>query len=104
MLFKAQVLEAVAYGCVTSTPTVVHLAILRTAHHRLLHFCIGWNIKPRSEYHVCSYARALAEPGCDNVETAVPERAILLEGFVARMSIERLPKDVMFVEQDQEEG
>ena len=40
-MLKAEVMEIMLYGCVTWSPTVAHLAILRTAHRRLLLRCIG---------------------------------------------------------------
>ena len=40
-MLKAEVMETMLYACVTWSPTVVHLAILRTARHRLLLRCIG---------------------------------------------------------------
>ena len=83
-------------GCVTWSPTVAHLAILRTAHHGLLLRCIGWKRKPRDGYHMLSHADALAKTGCENVETTVRKRRILFAGFVARTGNEILPKRVMF--------
>ena len=88
----------IIYGCVTSSPTVAHLAILRTAHHWLLHRCLRWKRRPRDGYHVPSYADALAETGCENVGTTVRKRRILFAGFVARMGTERQPKRVMLGE------
>ena len=45
-----------------------------------------------------SYADALAETGCEIVETTVRKRRILFAGFVARLDNERLSKQVMFGE------
>ena len=73
------------YGFVTWSPTVAHLAILRTAPHRLLLRCIGWRRKRRDGYHMLSYADALAKTGCENVETTVRKRRTLFAGFVARI-------------------
>lgn len=42
-----------------------------------------------------SNADALAETGCENVETTVRKRRIIFAGFVARMGNERLPKGVI---------
>ena len=51
-----------------------------------------------------SFADALAKTGCENVETTVRKRRILFAGFVARMGNERLPKRVMFGEQEGGKG
>ena len=83
---------------------MAHLAILRTAHHRLLLRCVGWKIKHRDGYHMLSYADALAKTGCENVETTVRKTEDKFAGFVARMEGERLPQQVMFGEVDGGEG
>ena len=98
-MLKAEVMETMLYDeCVTWSPTVPHLAILRTAHHRFLLRCVGWNRKPRHGYHMLSYPDALARTVCENVETTVRKRRGLFAGFVARMGNERLPKRVMYGE------
>ena len=76
-MLKAEVMETMLYGCVTWSPTVAHLAILRKTHHRLLLRCIGWKRKHGDDYHVLSYADALAKTGCENVATTVRKRIIL---------------------------
>ena len=38
---KAEAMNTMLYRCVTWSPTMTNLAILRTAHHRLLLRCIG---------------------------------------------------------------
>ena len=103
-MLKAEFMETMLNGCVTWSPTVAHLAILRTAHHRLLLRCIRWKRKRRDCYHMLSYADALAKTGCDNVETTVRERRIRFAGFVAGMDNERLPKRLIFGEVDREKG
>ena len=101
---KAEVMETM-YEYVACSPTVGHLAILRTAHHRLLLRCIvGQKIKRRDGSHTLSYADALAKTDCENVETTVRKRRIFFAGFVARMGNERLPKRVMFGELEGEKG
>ena len=42
-----------------------------------------------------SCADALAKTGCENVETTVLKRRVVLAGFVAHMGNDRLPKRVM---------
>ena len=76
-MLKAEVMETMLYGCITWSPTVAHLAILRKTHHRLLLRCIGWKRKDGDGYHVLSYADALAKTGCENVATTVRKRIIL---------------------------
>ena len=70
-MLKAEIMRTMLYGSVTWSPTVVYLAILRTAHRRLLLRCIGWKKKRRESYHMLPYADALAKTGCENVETTV---------------------------------
>ena len=93
-MLKAEVMEAILYGCVTWSPTVAHLAILRTAHHRWFLRCIGWKRKRRDgdNFHMISYADALAKTGCENVGTTVRKRRMLFAWFLARFDNERLPK------------
>ena len=67
-MLEAEVVETMLYGCVTRRPTVTHLAILRTAHRRLLLRSIGWKRKPRDDYHKLSYADAPAKTVCENIE------------------------------------
>ena len=65
-MFISEVMETMLYGCVTRSPTVAHLAILRKTHHRLLLRCIGRKRKHGDGYRQLSYADALAKTGCDN--------------------------------------
>ena len=95
-IFKAEVMETMLYGCVTWSPTVTRLAILRTAHHRLPLRNIGWKKKRCEGYYMSSYADGLTNTGCENVEKTVRKRKILFAGFVLRMDNERLPKRVIF--------
>ena len=97
-MLKAEVMETMLYGCVTWSPTIAHLAILRKTHHRLFLRCIGWKRKHDDVYHVLSYADALAKTGCENVDTTVRKQRILFAGFVARMGNVTLSKRVTFGE------
>ena len=97
-MLEGGVVEIMLYGCVTWSPTVTHLAILRTVHRRFLLRCIGWNRKPCDGSHMFPYADALAKTGCENVETALRKRTIRFAGFAALMGDERLPKRVVFGE------
>ena len=91
-MLKAEVMETMLYGYVKWSPTVSHLAILRTAHTDCSSAESDGRGKYRDGYHIRSYEDALAKTGCENVETTVRKRRILLAGFVARMDNEMLPK------------
>ena len=41
-MLRAEVLETMLYGCVTSSPCACDYDTLRRAHHRFLTRCIGW--------------------------------------------------------------
>ena len=103
-MLEAEAMETTLYGCLTWSPIVGHLAILRMAHHRLFVPCIGWKSKRRDGYHMLPYADALGKTGCENVETTVRKRKILFAGFVARTDNERLPKRAMFGEMEGGQG
>ena len=94
-MLEAEVMETMSYACVVWIPTVSHLTILRTNHHRLLFRCIGRKEKPRDGYRMLSHEDALTKTGCENVETTVRKRRIRFAGFVARTGNERLLKRVM---------
>jgi len=79
-MLKAEVMGTVSYGCVTRSPSVVDLTILRAVHYRWLLRCTGWKRKCRDGYYMLSYADALAETGCENVDTTVRKRRILFAG------------------------
>ena len=78
-MLKAEFMETMLNGCVTWSPTVAHLAILRTAHHRLLLRCIGWKKKRRGLSRVV-LRRRFAKTGCENVESTVRKRRTLSRG------------------------
>ena len=73
------------YGCIMLNLAVTHLAILRTAHDRLLLRLIRRKRKRRDGYHMLSCADALGKTGCELVETAVRKCRILFAGFADRM-------------------
>ena len=98
------VVVTMPYGCITLSLAVAHLAILRTAHDRLLVRYIGEKRNRRDGHHMLSCADALVKIGCQNVETTVRKRSILFAGFVARMGNEKLPKRVMFGQVDGGKG
>ena len=54
-LFKAEVMEAMQYGCATWTMRSQDFSTLRTAHHKLLLRTIGFRRKDRTAYKPLSY-------------------------------------------------
>ena len=96
-MLKAEVLEAMLYGCVTWSPRSCHYDALRRAHHNLLTRCIGWRKHSRT-HHPISYFDTLVKTGSESIEATLRKRRILFAGFVARMEDTRLPKCVMFGE------
>ena len=96
-MLRAEVLEAMLYGCVMLSPRVCHYDRLRRAHHRFLTRCISWR-KHNCTDHPISYLDTLIKTGSESIEATLRRRRILFAGFVARMEDTRLPKCVMFVE------
>ena len=94
-MLKAEVLEALLYGCATWTMTGGHYDQLRTVHHRLLRRCVG-SYKENKTDHVMSYQSVLEKTGCETIETTVRRRRLLLAGNIARMDKTRLPKRMMY--------
>ena len=78
---NAGVVEIMLYVCVRWSPTVAHLAILRTDHHQLVLRCIAWKRKRRDGYGMLSYPDTLAKTGSENVDTTVRSK-----GYFSRAS------------------
>ena len=95
-LFKAEVMEAMLYGCATWTMRSQDFSSLRTAHHKLLLRIIGFRRKDRTGYKPLWYGEALERTGSERVETPIRKRqpgfavAFVLKGDI------RLSKRVMF--------
>ena len=96
-MLRAEVLETMLYGCVTSSPRACHYDTLRRAHHRFLTRCIGWRKHNRAD-HPISYLATLVKTRSESIKATLRRRRILFAGFVARMEDTRLPKCVMFGE------
>ena len=96
-MLKAEVIEAMLYGCVTWSPRACHYDMLRRAHHSFLTRCIGWRKRTRTD-HPISYLETLVKTGSESIEATLRKRRILFAGAVARMKDTRLPKCVMFGE------
>ena len=97
-ILRAEVLEAILYGCVTWSPRACHHDTLRRAHRSFLTRCIGWRKDDRAD-HAIFYLDTLTKTGSESIEATLRRRRILFVGFVARMMEDmRLPKCVMFGE------
>ena len=94
-MLKAEMLDALLYGCVTWTLGKEHFAELRTAHHRFLLRIIGFQRRHRRD-HLTSYAKALKKAQCESIETTIRKRRLLFAGCVQRTHNERLTRRVMF--------
>ena len=78
-MVKAEVVEALLYGCATWTPLKGHYA--KSPNKRIL-----------------SYKDALQRTECESIEITVRTRRLLWAGAVLRMGDHRLPKRVMSAE------
>ena len=58
-MLKAEVVEAMLYGCVTWNPRACHYDMLHRAHHSFLTRCIGWRKRTRTD-HPISYLETLS--------------------------------------------
>ena len=70
-LFKAEVMEAMLYGCATWTMRSQDFSSLRTAHHKLLLRIIGFRRKDRIGYEPLSYREVLERTGSERIETTI---------------------------------
>ena len=73
-LLRAEVMEALLYGCMTWAPRRDHYRLLRRTHHRLLLRVIGYR-RERGTYRQLSYAQALKKTGCQSVEATTATSA-----------------------------
>ena len=95
-LFKAEVMEAMLYGCATWTMRSQDFSSLRTAHHKLLLRIIGFRRKDRIGYKPLSYREVLERIGSERIETTIQKRQLGFAGALVRQGDSRLPKRVMF--------
>lgn len=93
-MIKAEVLEALLYGCATWSLQQTQYAKLLSAHHRFLLRCIGKYKEKRTD-HVIAYEDCLERTGCESVETTIRRRRLLFAGRAERMDAARLPKLMM---------
>ena len=95
-LFKAEVMEAMLYGCATWTMRSQDFRSLRTAHHKLLLRIIGFRRKDRIGYKPLSYREVLERTGSERIETTIRKRQLGFAGALVRQGDSRLSKRVMF--------
>ena len=62
-MLKAEVIETLSYGCVTWTIGAELFAKLRTVHHQILLWVIGFQRRQRADYTL-SYAEVLRNTQC----------------------------------------
>ena len=95
-LFKAEVMEAMLYGCATWTMRFQDFNSLRTAHHKLLLRIIGFRRKDRIGYKPLSYREVLERTGSKRIETTIRKRPLGFTGALVRQGDSRLSKRVIF--------
>ena len=95
-LFKAEVMEAMLYGCATWTMRSQDFSSLRTAHHKLLLRIISFRRKDRTGYKPLSYREVLERTGSERIETTTRKRQLGFAGALVREGDSRLSKRVMF--------
>ena len=95
-LFKAEVMEAMLYGCATWTMRSQDFSSLRTAHHKLLLRIIGFRRKDRIGYKPLPYREVLERTGSERIETTIRKRQLGFAGALVRQGDSRLSKRVMF--------
>ena len=95
-MLKAEVVEALLYGCATWTLRPEDYESLRTVHHKLLLRVVGFRRKDRVGYKTLSYREVLGKTKCERIETTIRKRQLWFAGAVARQDDGRLPKRVMF--------
>ena len=78
-MLKTEAMETLLYRCVTWTLGKEHLAELRTAHHSFLLQIIGFECRPRTD-NLTPYVKAFKKAQCENVETTIRKRRLLLRG------------------------
>ena len=83
-LFKADVMEAMLYGCATWTMRSQDFSSLRTAHHKLLLRIIGFRRKDRIGYKPLSYREVLERTSSERIETTIRKRQLGFAGALVR--------------------
>ena len=94
-LFKAEVMEAMLYGCTTWTMRSQNFRSLRSAHHKLLLRIIGFRSKGRTGYKPISYRDVLERTGSKRIVSTIRKRQLGFAGALVRQD-SRLSKQGMF--------
>ena len=92
---KAEVIEALLYGCATWTLRSEDFDSLRIAHHKLLLRVVGFRRNDRTGYKPLSYRAVLEMTECERVETTIRKRQLWFAGALARQEETRLPRRLM---------
>ena len=79
-IFKAEVVEAMLYGCATWTMRFQDFSSLHTAHHKLLLHVIGFRRKDRTGYKPLSYREVLERSGSERIERTTRKRQLGFAG------------------------
>ena len=95
-LFKAEVMQAMLYGCATWTMRSQDFSSLRTAHHKLLLRIIGFRRKGRTGYKPLPYGEVLERTGSERIETTTRKHQLEFAGALVRQGVSKLSKRVIF--------
>ena len=95
-LFKAEVMEAMLYGCATWIMRSQNFSSLRIANHKLLLRIIGFWRKDRTGYKPLSCREALERTGSVRIKTRIRKRHLGFAEALVRQGDSRLAKRVMF--------
>ena len=95
-MVKAEVIEALLYGCRTWTLHQEHYFKLRIVHHRVLVRIIGAQLK-RPGHRMTSYNHALEITGSESIKTTLRTRRFLWAGVINNIQMRGgwLPKQIM---------
>ena len=94
-LLKAEVIEALLYGCATWTLRSEDFDSLRIAHHKLLLRVVGFRRKDCTGYKPLSLRAVLKMTECERVETTIRKRQLWFAGALVRQEETRLPRRLM---------
>ena len=83
-LFKAEVMEAMLYGCATWTMRSQDFNSLCTAHHKLRLRIIGFRRKDLTGYKPLSYGEVRERTGFEHIKTTVRKRQLGFAGALVR--------------------
>ena len=86
-LLKAEVMEAMLYGCATWAMCSQDFSSPRTAHHKLL---LRFRRKGHTGYKPRSYGEVLKRTGSERIETTTRKRQLGFAGALVRQGDSRL--------------